>query len=84
MFVRKEQTDATLEHYREAIRALDMEPEEEAQFQVYQENDRFRHCLKRRLDKTRLWDYHPQQRDAVKQARAYLQQLIGVELSFHQ
>ena len=82
LFVREEQSDATLERYREAIRALDMDPEEEAQFLAYQENERFKHLLKKRLDKTRLWDYHPKQRDAVKKARAYLQQWIGVELSY--
>jgi hypothetical protein len=68
--------------YWEAIRALDLDPQEEEQFLAFGELDTFRDRLARRLSRTKLWDYAPDQRDAVKEARNYLQDFIGVEISY--
>lgn len=75
-------TADTLHRYREAIEALDLNEKENALYMDYDQMDRFRLQLETRLRKTKLWNYTPGQRDEVKEARAYLQNLLGVSASY--
>ena len=68
--------------YQRAIRALDLDTEEERFFMDPDNLDLFRSQLIKRLKKTKLWNYPPEQRDAAKTARAQLQNFLGVEVLY--
>ncbi len=65
--------------YLRAIEALELDPKERERFLRMEQLDRFRGQLEARLRKTKLWNYAPEQRDSVKEARAYLQAVLGIE-----
>ena len=68
--------------YQRAIRALDLDTEEERFFMDPDNLDLFRSQLIKRLKKTKLWNYPPEQRDAAKTARTQLQNFLGVEVLY--
>jgi len=76
------ETPASFRQYRYAIEALDLDEKEKARYMDVDQMDRFRLQLETRLRKTKLWNYAPHQRDAVKEARAYLQEMLGLESSY--
>jgi len=65
--------------YQRAIRALGLDTEEERFFMDPDNLDLFRSQLIKRLKKTKLWNYPPEQRDAAKTARTQLLSFLGVE-----
>jgi hypothetical protein len=72
--------EEVLKRYQEAIRALDLDADEEQRFLAYNQLESFRKELQKRLERTKLWNYSPDQRDAVKEARAYLQDLLNTSV----
>ena len=68
--------------FQQAIDALGLDENEKKLYQDETQLNHFRIQLESRLHKTKLWNYAPHQREAVKKARAYLQQLLGIELSY--
>jgi hypothetical protein len=62
--------------YREAILTLDLNPREEARLLENENWESVRDTLQKRLEKVKLWHYAPDQREAVKAARTYLQNLL--------
>ena len=68
--------------YQRAIRALDLDTEEESFFMDPDNLDLFRSQLIKRLKKTKLWNYPPEKRDAAKSARTRLQNFLGVEVLY--
>jgi hypothetical protein len=62
--------------YREAILTLDLDPRVEARLLKSDNWESLRETLKKRLAKIKLWHYAPDQREAVKTARTYLQNLL--------
>jgi hypothetical protein len=62
--------------YREAILALDLAPHEAARFLSNDDQELVKKALEKRLGKVKLWHYAPDQREAVKTARTYLQNLL--------
>ena len=62
--------------YREAILALDLPSHEAERFLSNDDQESVRKALEKRLDKVKLWRYAPDQREAVKTARTYLQNLL--------
>jgi len=68
--------------YRHAIQALDLDTNEETFFSDPDNLDLFRSQLIKRLKKTKLWNYPPEKRDAVKDARAQLQSFLGVDVLY--
>ncbi len=68
--------------YQRAIRALDLDIDEERLFMNPDNLDRFRSQLVRRLKKTKLWNYPPEKRSTVKTARTQLQNILGVEVLY--
>lgn len=72
----------TFRQYRQAIEALDLNENEKVLYLEISQMDRFRLQLETRLRKTKLWNYAPEQRDTVKEARAFLQEMLGLEMSY--
>jgi hypothetical protein len=70
--------------YTDAIRTLDLSEGETA---CYLELDRlatFRPALEHRLEKTKLWNYAPDQREDVKTARSFLTLFLAVDIPYGQ
>jgi len=77
-----QENDPAVVAYQRAIRALGLDEKEEKRFLDLMLLDTFRPQLEKRLKKTKLWHYAPEQREAVKSARKYLQDLLGVAVNF--
>jgi len=73
---------AIADQYRQAIRALDLNETEEERFLDFDHLETFRSALSYRLDKTKLWNYAPDQRDDVKAARTFLKTLLSTEIPY--
>jgi len=78
----QERNSLSSEQYQQALEALDLDEREKALYMDRTQLDRFRSQLEQRLSRTKLWNYAPDQRDAVKEARARLQEMLGLEISF--
>ncbi len=74
--------EAMLEQYRRAIRALDLNETEQEHLLDPDRLDTFRQALEYRLEKTKLWNYAPEQREEVKAARAFLQTFLRADIPY--
>jgi hypothetical protein len=68
--------------YLRAINALDLDEDLYEQFGDFDRIDTNREALKRRLAKTKLWHYAPEQRKAVKEARHFLSTLMVSDIPY--
>jgi hypothetical protein len=68
--------------YREAILALDMDEKKTVQYCEMDRVANFRSELEAQLRKTKLWDYAPEQREAVKAARTFLTHFLDAEIPY--
>jgi len=73
--------DSEIVAYQKAIRALDLDEQEEKKFLDLTQLNTFRTQLEKRLKKTKLWNYAPDQREAVGSARSQLQDLLGITVN---
>ena len=82
MMVVYQSRSAVADRYREAIRALDLKEAEAERFLDFDRLETFRRALEYRLDKAKLWNYAPDQRDEVKAARTFLKTLLATEIPY--
>jgi len=70
------------QQYRRAIAALDLDEADSNSLQNFYALDTFRAQLEKHVTKTKLWNYAPQQRADVKQARSFLQNILTLEIPY--
>jgi hypothetical protein len=68
--------------YREAILALDMDEKKTVRYCEMDRVANFRSELEAQLRKTKLWNYAPEQREAVKAARTFLTHFLATEIPY--
>ena len=70
------------QQYRQAIAMLDLNEADTRYLQNFDAIDTFRTQLEKQIDKTKLWNYAPQQREDVKKARTFLKNILSVEIPY--
>ncbi len=74
--------EAMADQYREAIRVLDLKESEEERFLDFDQIETFRKALAHRLERIKLWNYAPEQREEVKTARAFLRTFLRAKIPY--
>jgi hypothetical protein len=74
--------DEMARQYRQAIWALDLDDEQFARLADFDRLETNRSLLEKQLNKTKLWHYAPEQRETVKEARRFLQQMLDAKIPY--